>query len=86
MASQAGRTVAELSREYYEFTVNAVERAIDMMMPEGATSDALYEYSFSIINQAFPEMSYTWERLEMDLETLLIDNRASCVNDVWRTV
>lgn len=86
MASQAGRTVAQLTREYYEFTVNAVERAIDSLIPEGATSDAIYEYSFPIINQAFPEMSYTRERLEMDLETLLIDNRAFCANDVWRMV
>jgi len=86
MAFQASKTVAELSREYYEFTVNVVERTIDGMMPSGASAEDIYLRASPAINQAFPEMVYTRERLEMDLETLLVDSRASCDIQLWRTL
>lgn len=86
MAFQASRTVAELSREYYEYTVNVVERTIDGLMPSGGSAEDIYLTASPLINQAFPEMVYTRERLDMDLETLLIDGRASCDIELWRTL
>jgi hypothetical protein len=82
MAFALGRTVADLSREYYEFTVNAVETVIALRRL--TDSEEIYHDVFPEISSAFPDMEYSRERLEMDLETLLIDGRASNSDNVWR--
>lgn len=82
MALEARKTVAELSREYYEFTIEIVEQAINELMPVSA--EEIYNYSYPKITSAFPDMDYSRERLEMDLETLLIDGRATFAMNLWK--